>query len=79
MAPGVGHCGGGAGPVPSGQVEALLAWVEDGKAPQTLLATGRNQSGGTRSRPLCQYPLVAKYKGTGSTDDAANFVCSTGF
>ena len=34
---------------------------------------------GTRSRPLCQYPLVAKYKGTGSTDDAANFVCSTGF
>jgi len=33
----------------------------------------------TRSRPLCQYPLVAKYKGSGSTDDAANFTCSTGF
>jgi hypothetical protein len=79
MAPGVGHCGGGAGPAPSGQLEALLAWVEDGKAPQTILATGRNQSGGTRSRPLCPYPLVAKYKGTGSTDDAANYVCSMGF
>jgi hypothetical protein len=78
MAPGVGHCGGGAGPTPGGQLDALLAWVENGKAPETLLAT-RNQAGITRTRPLCQYPLVAKYKGTGSTDDAANFVCSTGF
>jgi tannase/feruloyl esterase len=80
MAPGVMHCAGGAGPQPSGQLEALLAWVEDGKAPDTLLAQRRDQSGAvTRSRPLCQYPLVAKYKGTGSTDDASNFVCSTGF
>jgi feruloyl esterase len=80
MAPGVGHCGGGAGPAPTGQMDALLAWVEDGKAPETLLATRPAQGGGVpRSRPLCQYPLVAKYKGTGSTDDAANFVCSTGF
>lgn len=79
MAPGVGHCGGGTGPAPSGQLEALLAWVEEGKAPETLLATRRDPSGSTRSRPLCQYPLVAKYKGTGSTDDAANFVCSKGF
>jgi hypothetical protein len=74
MAPGVGHCGGGMGTAPSGQQEALLSWVEDGKAPETLTATGRSQS-----RPLCQYPLVAKYKSTGSTDDAANFVCSSGF
>ncbi len=80
MAPGVGHCGGGAGPSPTGQMEALVAWVEEGKAPETLLATRPAQTGGVpRSRPLCQYPLVAKYKGTGSTDDAANFVCSTGF
>jgi feruloyl esterase len=57
-----------------------MAWVEDGKAPETLTAIKRDQSGAvTRSRPLCQYPLVAKYKGTGSTDDAANFVCSRGF
>jgi Tannase and feruloyl esterase len=80
LAPGVGHCGGGAGPAPSAQLEALLAWVEDGKAPDTLPASRRDPSGAvTRSRPLCQYPLVAKYKGTGSTDDAASFVCSAGF
>jgi len=79
MAPGVGHCGGGSGPAPSGQQEALLAWVEEGKAPETLLATRRDRSGSALSRPLCKYPLVAKYKGTGSTDDAANFVCSKGF
>jgi feruloyl esterase len=80
LAPGVGHCGGGAGPAPYGQLDALLSWVEEGKAPVTLTAARSDQSGAvTRSRPLCQYPLVAKYKGTGSTDDAANFVCSTGF
>jgi feruloyl esterase len=78
LAPGVGHCGGGAGPTPSGQLDAVLSWVEQGKAPETLPATRRDASG-VRSRPLCQYPLVAKYKGTGSTDDAANFVCSAGF
>lgn len=80
MAPGVEHCAGGAGPQPTGQLDALLAWVEGGKAPETLLATRRDQSGTvTRSRPLCTYPLVAKYKGSGSIDDAASFTCSTGF
>jgi feruloyl esterase len=80
MAPGVGHCGGGAGPAPTGTLEALLAWVEEGKAPETLPAVRRDQTGATtRSRPLCQYPLVAKFKGSGSTDDAANFACSSGF
>jgi len=80
MAPGVGHCGGGTGPAPTGTMEALVAWVEEGKAPDTLLASRPGQAGGTpRTRPLCQYPMVAKYKGTGSTDDAANFTCSTGF
>jgi hypothetical protein len=80
LAPGVGHCAGGAGPTPSNPLDSLLTWIEDGKAPDTLAATRRDQSGAvTRSRPLCQYPLVAKYKGSGSTDDATNFVCSTGF
>jgi hypothetical protein len=78
LAPGVGHCAGGSGPAPTGQMEALLAWVEEGRAPETLTAT-RNAAGVTRTRPLCQYPLVARYRGTGSTDDAANFTCSTGF
>jgi hypothetical protein len=50
------------------------------KALDTLLAERRDRAGEvTQSRPLCRYPLVAKYKGTGSTDDAANFVCSEGF
>ena len=76
MAPGVAHCGGGAGPAPSGQFDAVVKWVEEGVAPDTLLAVRRDQSGAiVRSRPLCQYPLVARYKGTGSTDDAASFEC----
>jgi hypothetical protein len=80
LAPGVAHCAGGAGPAPYGQLDSLLSWVENGKAPETLTAARRDQAGAiTRSRPLCRYPLVAKYKGTGSTDDAAKFVCSPGF
>jgi feruloyl esterase len=80
MAPGVGHCGGGVGPAPTGTMEAVVAWVEEGKAPETLIGSRPAQGGGTpRTRPLCQYPMVAKYKGTGSTDDAANFTCSAGF
>ncbi len=77
LAPGVAHCEGGLGPEPDGVLDALIKWVEDGTAPTTLMAARRDQSGAvTRSRPLCQYPLVAKYKGTGSTDEAANFICS---
>ena len=80
MAPGVTHCAGGPGPQPTGQLEALLAWVEEGRAPEALTATRRDQSGAVvRSRPLCPHPLVARYRGTGSTDEAANFVCGTGF
>ena len=60
MAPGVAHCGGGTGPTPTGQLEALLAWVEEGKAPERILAT-RQQNNVTRSRPVCAYPLVPKY------------------
>jgi feruloyl esterase len=78
MAPGVGHCGGGVGPAPTGTLDALVAWVEENKAPETLQAVRRDQTS-TRTRPLCQYPQVAKYKGSGSPDDAASFSCSTGF
>jgi feruloyl esterase len=78
MAPGVGHCGGGSGPAPSGQFEAVVKWVEDGQAPQTLQAVARDQAGEvTRTRPLCPYPLVARYKGQGSIDEAASFECKT--
>jgi hypothetical protein len=76
-APGVGHCGGGSGPQPQNLFGALVNWVENGVAPETILAT--NTAGNppvvTRSRPLCPYPQTAIYNGSGSTDDAANFRC----
>lgn len=76
LAPGVAHCSGGPGPAPTGVLDALVDWVENRKAPDTLTAVRRDSSGAVvRSRPLCQYPLVAKYRGSGSTDDARNFVC----
>ena len=77
LAPGVGHCGGGPGPAPDGQFDAVVRWVEQGQAPETLKAVRRGQGGAVvRTRPLCQFPEVAKYKGSGSTDDVANFVCA---
>jgi len=76
LAPGVGHCGGGPGPQPDGQFDAVVRWVEEGKAPEALNAVRRGPNGVTRTRPLCQFPMVARYKGTGSTDDAANFACA---
>jgi hypothetical protein len=74
-APGVAHCGGGAGPQPQNLFGALVDWVENGVAPQQILA--QNTSGGvvTRTRPLCPYPQTAIYEGSGSMDDAANFHC----
>ncbi len=75
LAPGVGHCGGGPGPQPDGQFDSVVRWVEQGTAPDTLNAVLRDRTGIVRTRPLCQFPLVAKYKGAGSTDDAANFAC----
>ena len=80
MAPGVAHCGGGSGPMPEGQLEALIGWVENGEAPDTLPSILRDQNGQvTRTRPLCPFPQVARYRGSGSTDDAENFVCRDSF
>jgi hypothetical protein len=78
LAPGVGHCAGGSGPNPVGTFEAVVKWVESGVAPDTLQASRALPGGGTRTRPLCAYPKTARYSGTGSTDDAANFVCVDG-
>ena len=75
MAPGVGHCRGGAGPSNFDMVSALEDWVERGKAPDQILASRSSAGVVDRTRPLCPYPQVATYKGTGSTDDAANFTC----
>ena len=59
---------------------ALERWVEEGTAPATIIATKYKSgvdpaSGVVRTRPLCPYPEVARWKGSGSTDDAGNFAC----
>ncbi len=75
VVPGVDHGFRGAGPSPTGLMTAIVAWVEEGKAPDRLLAESRDPAGNVvRTRPLFPYPNFAKYSGRGSTDDAANFV-----
>jgi pimeloyl-ACP methyl ester carboxylesterase len=78
MAPGVGHCGGGDGPSPTGVFEALVEWVEKGAAPKTLPASRKRPDGTEVTRPLCPYPTTAKWTGKGTTDEAANFTCVDG-
>lgn len=75
MAPGMGHCSGGPGPSQFDALTALEQWVEKGVAPDKLVATHSTNGKVDRTRPLCPYPQVARHKGTGSIDDAANFAC----
>jgi feruloyl esterase len=76
MAPGMGHCAGGPGPNQFDAIGALERWVEKGVAPDSLVATLNVGGKPVRTRPLCPYPQVARYKGAGSIDDAANFTCA---
>ncbi len=93
MAPGMDHCGGGSGPNEFGEFEpgngdprasigaALQHWVEQGVAPEYIVATKHKEEGdppdtvAVRTRPLCAYPSVAVYRGKGSTDQAESFTC----
>ncbi|HEY3824287.1 MAG TPA: tannase/feruloyl esterase family alpha/beta hydrolase [Bryobacteraceae bacterium] len=75
MVPGMGHCGGGDGTSTFDMVSALDQWVTQGKAPEQISASKVVNGVAVRTRPLCPYPQVATYKGSGSTDDAANFSC----
>ena len=75
LEPGMGHCGGGEGPNAFDKMGAMEQWVEHGTAPNTMIASHTKDGKVDRTRPLCPYPQVAKYKGTGSIDDAANFAC----
>ena len=77
MVPGMAHCAGGLGPDQYDAVTAVVDWVEEGVAPDSLIAKKIVSGAVTRSRPLCPYPQVARYRGQGSTDDAANFECRT--
>ncbi len=78
MAPGMDHCYGGDGPFDFDTIAALEQWAEKGNAPDRIVA-GHLLKGPPkpdRTRPLCSYPQVAKYKGSGGTDEASNFVCA---
>ncbi|HEX7139496.1 MAG TPA: tannase/feruloyl esterase family alpha/beta hydrolase [Vicinamibacterales bacterium] len=75
LLPGVLHCDGGPGPDNVDWPSLISAWVENGQAPQRVIARKMANGAATRSRPLCPYPQKAEYKGAGSTDDEANFVC----
>ena len=77
MVPGMGHCAGGAGPDRFDALKALDAWVETRRPPETIIASRMTQDGAVdRTRPLCPYPKVAVYRGSGSTDAAAGFACA---
>jgi feruloyl esterase len=75
MAPGMQHCGGGPGPNQVNWMAVLERWRESGVAPDRIDAARVTNNRVDMTRPLCPYPQVAQYKGVGSTNDAANFVC----
>lgn len=75
MVSGMLHCSGGPGADQFDALTALERWVEQDDAPETLRASKVVNGATVRTRPLCAYPKVAVYSGTGSSDDAANFSC----
>jgi feruloyl esterase len=79
LVPGMSHCAGGAGPSTFDSLTALEQWVENGVAPNQILATQYNNNDPTqgvqRTRPLCPYPQISSYEGTGDPNNGANFVC----
>jgi feruloyl esterase len=94
MVPNMAHCGGGAATASfaGNELKAITDWVENGTAPERIVATNTNATspypaGGlfdprvamnfpaSGTRPLCVYPKIAAYKGSGMTNDAGNFAC----
>src|ERR1044072_5634648 len=90
IVPGMGHCGGGIGPNNFGNgaagrrgpehnvFAALERWVEKGTPPERLIGSGKvlGDASKTLTRPLCPYPQVARYNGTGDPNVASNFTCA---
>jgi feruloyl esterase len=74
--PGMFHCGGGPGCGDADWLSAAVNWVEKGVAPEMIVGGHVEAGKTTRTRPICMYPTVAKYKGSGSVDAADNFSCS---
>ncbi|MGF6272631.1 alpha-beta hydrolase superfamily lysophospholipase [Massilia sp. UYP11] len=86
--PGMNHCAGGPATDQFDMLTPLVNWVEHGQAPDSVTASARgagNAAGvnadlpptwsATRTRPLCPFPQVARYKGSGNVEDAASFAC----
>jgi feruloyl esterase len=73
LVPGMTHCDGGQSTDRFDMLEAIMAWVEEGRAPDRIKATGKAFPGA--SRPICPYPLVARYK-SGDVNKAESFVCA---
>jgi len=76
MVPGMSHCTGGVGPSTFDAFTPLVAWVEKGTAPASIVGSRIVDGKVVRTRPLCPYPQVASYKGSGSIDEAASFTCA---
>ncbi len=76
MVPGMQHCTGGPGTSRFDALTALEQWAEQKKAPEQIPAAHVTNGKVDRTRPLCAYPQEAKYVGSGSTDEAANFTCA---
>jgi feruloyl esterase len=77
MVPGMIHgLGNGYGPATFDLLTALEDWVERGKAPDSIMATEYDDKAiAVRSRPLCAYPAVVHYRGSGDVNQAASFLC----
>jgi feruloyl esterase len=72
--PGMNHCAGGPAALDNfDMLSAVVNWVENGAAPDSVVAKGKAFPG--RTRPLCAYPKHAQYKGQGDSQDAGNFEC----
>jgi feruloyl esterase len=72
LIPGMTHCSGGKATDDFDMLSAIQAWVEEGKAPDRIVATGKSFPGVTR--PLCPYPKVARYQG-GDPSSEKSFTC----
>lgn len=75
MIPGMAHCSGGEGPGQFDKMDVIQQWVERSKPPDQIIASHVSQGQVDRTRPICPYPQVAEYKGSGSIDSASSFAC----
>jgi feruloyl esterase len=77
MAPGMDHCRGGPGPNSWDKLAPLVEWVENGRAPDSIIATHSTDGVVDNERPICAYPHRAVYTGpAGGQNDPANWVAS---